>query len=148
GHVTLGASFTGYFCPGTTLKRIHFGRVEVQARARVFLEGQKLRLDVMQLNSQPFLEDKEAGLFNPDHFDTDRRISTNAQCNGSLDLDAALFPAINSQLATLFPVDLTDAAINNIALGTTGLTLDLTIAEISQEAAGKGLVVRADAALD
>jgi hypothetical protein len=148
GEVSLTQQLTGYFCPGSGLNRIHFGRVQLRARARVFVEAGQLRLDLMQLNSAPFLQDLEGGLLNPDRFDTDRRIGANLQCIGALDLDQALFPAINSQLDTLFPVDLTEATISDIALGDTGLTLDLTIAEISQDAAGKGLVVRADAAVD
>src|SRR5262249_3579742 len=139
GTIDLGG-ITGTICPLGVLNRIRLGRVEVRAHGTVFLENGKIRLNVTQLNSAPFLADLAAGT--ADEFDTGRKIA-GPLCFGGGDVDDQLFGVVNGQIATLFPVDITDTTISDVALGDTGLSLDLNVAEVSQDADGKGLIVRA-----
>ena len=149
GSIHVGG-LNGLICPHMNLNRLRLGKVRLRAHGTVQIAADQLQLDVTQLGADPFLED--VSTLPVDKFDSDRKVQSELLgCNpgpGGVDPDDLLFGILNTQITELFPIDVTETTISDIALGDTGLSLDLKVAEISQDADGKGLVVRVDAGLD
>ena len=137
---TLGA-FAGNTCPRQGGPgRIHFGNVRVRATFTLSLESNTLFVSLTQLNGGAVIQDVAGD------FDTQRLIGGPLCGPGAQDLDAQLLTALSDQAATVFNhIELGSASINDVPLGTSGLKLDLAIAELSQDPNSTGLVIRFDA---
>ena len=154
GEFDLGA-FRGTICSDEGLNRIRFGRVRVQVRTSIYVstdcstgargDGDKLCLDVAALQGEDILDDEAAGT--SDEFDTDWKITIGQFCDllGG-DGDALLISAINDQIDTIFPVELSDVSFENEL--NSGVTVQLDVVELRQNPDDEGVVIRFDAAVN